>query len=40
MFLGYISERSLIGYGLRTVIAGIVAVAISFLLPNGSTNGP
>jgi predicted membrane protein (TIGR00267 family) len=40
MFLGHISERSLVGYGLRTVIAGIVAVAINFLLPNGPTNGP
>jgi predicted membrane protein (TIGR00267 family) len=37
MFLGHISERSLVGYGLRTVIAGLIAVAISFLLPNGST---
>ena len=40
MFLGHISERSLIGYGLRTVVAGIAAVAINFLLPNGPTNGP
>jgi predicted membrane protein (TIGR00267 family) len=36
MFLGHISQRSLVGYGLRTVIAGLIAVAISFLLPNGS----
>lgn len=40
MFLGLISERSLVGYGLRTVVAGIIAVAINFLLPNGPTNGP
>jgi predicted membrane protein (TIGR00267 family) len=39
MFLGHISQRSLVGYGLRTVVAGIVAVVISFLLPNG-TSGP
>jgi len=30
MFLGYISERSLVGYGLRTVVAGILAIALSF----------
>lgn len=35
MFLGHISERSLVGYGLRTIVAGIVAVLINFLLPNG-----
>ncbi|MGD8244553.1 MAG: hypothetical protein PVG25_09695 [Anaerolineae bacterium] len=35
MFLGHISERSLLGYGLRTVVAGVVAVLINFLLPNG-----
>jgi len=35
MFLGHISERSLVGYGLRTVIAGIVAIVIIFILPNG-----
>ncbi|MGD2178641.1 MAG: hypothetical protein PVG71_12560 [Anaerolineae bacterium] len=39
MFLGHISERSLVGYGLRTVVAGVVAVVIIFLLPNGPT-GP
>jgi len=33
MFLGRISERSLIGYGVRTVIAGIVAIVINALLP-------
>jgi predicted membrane protein (TIGR00267 family) len=40
MFLGHISKRSLVGYGLRTVVAGIVAVAINFLLPNGPAGGP
>jgi predicted membrane protein (TIGR00267 family) len=33
MFLGRISGRSLIGYGLRTVVAGIVAIVINALLP-------
>ena len=33
MFLGNISGRSLIGYGVRTVIAGIVAIGINILLP-------
>ena len=33
MFLGHISGRSLIGYGLRTTVAGIVAIAINALLP-------
>ena len=33
MFLGHISGRSLVGYGLRTVVAGIVAIAINALLP-------
>ena len=33
MFLGHISGRSLIGYGLRTVVAGIVAIVINALLP-------
>jgi predicted membrane protein (TIGR00267 family) len=37
MFLGHISERSLVGYGLRTMVAGIVAMGINFLLPNGPT---
>lgn len=32
MFLGHISRRNLIGYGLRTVVAGIVSMALSFLL--------
>ena len=33
MFLGHISGRSLVGYGVRTVIAGIVAIVIIALLP-------
>ncbi len=33
MFLGHISGRSMIGYGLRTIVAGIVAIAINALLP-------
>ncbi len=33
MFLGNISGRSLIGYGIRTTIAGLVAIAINWLLP-------
>ncbi len=32
MFLGHIYRRNLIGYGLRTVVAGIVSIALSFLL--------
>jgi VIT1/CCC1 family predicted Fe2+/Mn2+ transporter len=36
MFLGRISGRSLVGYGLRTVIAGVVAIVINALLPIGS----
>jgi predicted membrane protein (TIGR00267 family) len=32
-FLGHISGRSLIGYGLRTVLAGVVTIAINALLP-------
>jgi len=32
MFLGHISQRSLVGYGLRTVVAGIVAIGLSFIL--------
>jgi predicted membrane protein (TIGR00267 family) len=36
MFLGHISGRSLIGYGLRTIIAGIVAIVINALLPLNS----
>jgi predicted membrane protein (TIGR00267 family) len=33
IFLGHISGRNLIGYGLRTVVAGIVAIVINALLP-------
>ena len=33
MFLGHISGRSLIGYGIRTTIAGVVAIVITRLLP-------
>ena len=33
MFLGHISGRSLVGYGLRTVVAGVVAIVINALLP-------
>ena len=33
MFLGHISGRSLIGYGLRTTVAGIIAIVILSLLP-------
>jgi predicted membrane protein (TIGR00267 family) len=33
MFLGHISGRSLVGYGLRTVIAGVVAIVLNALLP-------
>jgi len=32
MFLGHISGRNLVGYGLRTIVAGIVAIALGFLL--------
>ncbi|MGD8815013.1 MAG: VIT1/CCC1 transporter family protein [Anaerolineales bacterium] len=31
-FLGRISRRSILGYGLRTVIAGVVSIVISLLL--------
>jgi predicted membrane protein (TIGR00267 family) len=34
VFLGRISGRSLVGYGLRTTGAGIVAVVLNFLLNN------
>jgi predicted membrane protein (TIGR00267 family) len=33
MFLGHISRRSLIGYGMRTVVAGLVAIGINAILP-------
>jgi predicted membrane protein (TIGR00267 family) len=32
MFLGRISGRGLIGYGLRTLVAGLVSIALSFAL--------
>jgi predicted membrane protein (TIGR00267 family) len=32
MFLGHVSKRSLIGYGLRTLVAGIVAIGLNFVL--------
>jgi len=33
MFLGHISKRSMVRYGLRTVIAGVVAMGITTILP-------
>jgi len=33
VFLGHISGRGLVGYGLRTVVAGVVAIVINALLP-------
>lgn len=32
LFLGHVSKRSLIGGGLRTLVAGMVAIAMDFLL--------
>ena len=32
IFLGHISKGNLLGYGVRTLIAGIVAIAINFLM--------
>jgi predicted membrane protein (TIGR00267 family) len=32
VFLGHISGRNLVGYGLRTVVAGVVSIALSLLL--------
>jgi len=32
LFLGKVSEKNLIGYGVKTLLAGIVAIAINFLL--------
>jgi predicted membrane protein (TIGR00267 family) len=34
MFLGRVSGRSLLAYGVRTTVAGIVAMALSLLIPN------
>jgi predicted membrane protein (TIGR00267 family) len=36
MFLGQISGRNLVGYGLRTVVAGVVAILVNAVLPLGS----
>jgi predicted membrane protein (TIGR00267 family) len=35
LFLGHISQENLIFYGIKTVIAGIVSILISFLLDGG-----
>ena len=32
LFLGKVSEKNLIGYGMKTLLAGLVAIAINFLL--------
>lgn len=32
LFLGKVSEENLIGYGIKTLLAGLVAIAINFLL--------
>ena len=32
LFLGKVSEKNLIGYGVKTLLAGILAIAINFLL--------
>ncbi len=32
MFLGKVSEKNLIGYGIKTLLAGLAAIAINFLL--------
>jgi len=32
MFLGRVSEKNLIGYGFKTLLAGLAAIAINFLL--------
>ncbi|MEA3350072.1 MAG: hypothetical protein U9Q82_05575 [Chloroflexota bacterium] len=32
IFLGHISQRNLLGYGIRTLLAGLVAIAINFLM--------
>jgi predicted membrane protein (TIGR00267 family) len=32
LFLGHVSKRNLVGYGLRTLVAGIVAIALTFVL--------
>ncbi len=35
LFLGKVSEENLIGYGVKTLLAGLVAIAINFLLDAG-----
>jgi predicted membrane protein (TIGR00267 family) len=35
-FLGRISRRNILGYGFRTVVAGIISIGISLLLGEGS----
>lgn len=32
IFLGHISKRNLVGYGMRTLLAGLIAIAINFLM--------
>ena len=32
LFLGKVSEKNLIGFGMKTLLAGLVAIAINFLL--------
>jgi predicted membrane protein (TIGR00267 family) len=32
MFLGKVSEQNLVGYGMKTLLAGLTAIAINFLL--------
>ena len=32
MFLGKVSEQNLLGYGVKTLLAGVAAIAINFLL--------
>lgn len=32
MFLGKVSKQSMIGYGLETLVAGLVAITINFIL--------
>ena len=32
LFLGKVSEKNLIGYGVKTLLAGVLAIAINFLL--------
>ncbi len=32
IFLGHISKHNLVGYGMRTLLAGLIAIAINFLM--------